>query len=50
VSLAGLVGGLGPESTIEYYRQIVALWRHRTDGGRAGRRIRVGEIAAQDRR
>lgn len=26
----GIVGGIGPESTIEYYRQIVALYRERT--------------------
>jgi aspartate racemase len=24
---AGLVGGLGPETTVEYYRRIVAAWR-----------------------
>lgn len=30
---AGIIGGLGPASTIEYYRQIVALYReHNRDG------------------
>jgi aspartate racemase len=29
MSIAGLVGGLGPESTIDYYRRIVEAWaRH----------------------
>jgi len=28
VSLVGIVGGLGPESTIDYYRRIIALWQH----------------------
>jgi len=27
---AGIIGGIGPESTIEYYRQIIALYRERT--------------------
>jgi aspartate racemase len=27
----GIIGGLGPESTIEYYRTIIALYRERTD-------------------
>jgi aspartate racemase len=31
--LAGLVGGLGPESTVDYYKRIVALWRARTNDG-----------------
>ena len=30
---AGLVGGLGPESTIDYYRRILAAWE-RVDPGR----------------
>ena len=31
---AGIVGGIGPESTIEYYRQIISLYRERkADGG-----------------
>jgi aspartate racemase len=30
---AGIIGGIGPESTIEYYRLIIALYRERkTDG------------------
>jgi aspartate racemase len=32
---AGLVGGLGPESTIEYYRQLVAQYRVRQANGDA---------------
>lgn len=27
--IVGLVGGTGPESTIEYYKQIIARWRER---------------------
>jgi aspartate racemase len=30
---AGIIGGLGPESTIEYYRSIVTLYRERTRDG-----------------
>ena len=30
---AGIIGGIGPESTIEYYRQIVAAYRERTRDG-----------------
>jgi aspartate racemase len=30
---AGIIGGLGPESTIEYYRSIVAAYRERTRDG-----------------
>ncbi len=29
----GLIGGLGPETTVEYYRLLVAGYRERTDGG-----------------
>ena len=29
----GIVGGLGPESTIDYYRSIIALYRERRPGG-----------------
>src|SRR6266571_6956998 len=29
----GIVGGLGPESTIEYYRTIIALYRERQRDG-----------------
>lgn len=27
----GIIGGLGPESTIDYYRLIIAAYRHRTN-------------------
>ncbi len=30
---AGIIGGIGPESTIEYYRQIIAAYRERTRDG-----------------
>ena len=30
---AGIIGGIGPESTIEYYRLAVALYRERTGDG-----------------
>jgi len=31
---SGIIGGIGPESTIEYYRQIISLYRERkADGG-----------------
>ena len=29
----GIVGGLGPESTIDYYRSIIALYRQKAAGG-----------------
>jgi aspartate racemase len=29
----GIIGGIAPESTIEYYRQIIALYRERTGHG-----------------
>src|SRR6266480_4212027 len=29
----GIIGGLGPESTIDYYRRIIALYRERTGDG-----------------
>ena len=29
----GIVGGLGPESTIDYYQKIIALYRERTRNG-----------------
>lgn len=33
VKLLGIIGGIGPESTIEYYRQLIAAYRARvTDG------------------
>jgi aspartate racemase len=28
----GIIGGLGPESTIDYYRSIIALYREKTGG------------------
>src|SRR5215510_1822650 len=30
---AGIIGGIGPESTLEYYRLIVALYRERNPNG-----------------
>jgi aspartate racemase len=33
MKIAGIVGGIGPESTIEYYRLLVALFRKRTGDG-----------------
>ena len=30
---AGVIGGLGPESTVDYYRSIVTLYRERTRDG-----------------
>ena len=32
---AGIIGGIGPESTIEYYRLIIAAYRERQGGARA---------------
>src|SRR5215471_21317413 len=29
----GIIGGLGPESTLDYYQQIIALYRERTGAG-----------------
>lgn len=29
----GIIGGLGPESTIDYYKKIIALYRERTGDG-----------------
>jgi aspartate racemase len=29
----GIIGGLGPESTVDYYQKIIALFRERTGGG-----------------
>lgn len=31
-TIVGLVGGLGPEATIDYYRRILAAWRQRFPG------------------
>jgi aspartate racemase len=33
MQVAGIVGGIAPESTVDYYRRIVALWRERTGDG-----------------
>jgi aspartate racemase len=33
VKTAGIIGGIGPESTIEYYRSIVTSYRERTRDG-----------------
>ncbi len=32
MTIAGLIGGLGPESTIDYYRRILATWREHDPG------------------
>lgn len=32
MTIVGLVGGLGPESTIDYYRRILAEWERRRPG------------------
>jgi aspartate racemase len=58
----GIVGGIGPESTIDYYRSLVAIWRRRRPDGsyprviinsvEAGRLIRLlgeAEFAAAGR-
>jgi len=29
----GIVGGTGPESTVDYYRSLIATWRHRRPDG-----------------
>ena len=29
----GIIGGIGPESTIEYYRQIIAFYREQKPDG-----------------
>jgi aspartate racemase len=31
--ILGIVGGTGPESTIDYYRSVVAIWQQRTGDG-----------------
>ena len=33
IKTIGIVGGLGPESTIEYYRQITARYREQIGDG-----------------
>jgi aspartate racemase len=32
MKMIGIIGGIGPESTIDYYRQMIALYRQRTGG------------------
>src|SRR5207302_1534574 len=31
----GIVGGIGPESTVDYYRSLIQLWRDQTKDGSA---------------
>src|SRR6266852_5861868 len=33
MKILGMIGGLGPESTLEYYRSIIALYRERERDG-----------------
>jgi aspartate racemase len=33
MKILGIIGGLGPESTIDYYQRIIALYRERTGDG-----------------
>jgi len=33
MKILGMIGGLGPESTIDYYERIIALYRERTGDG-----------------
>ncbi len=33
MKIPGLIGGIGPESTVEYYRQIIAAYRQQTSDG-----------------
>ena len=32
----GIIGGLGPESTIDYYQNIIRLYRERERDGKSG--------------
>jgi len=34
MKILGIIGGLGPESTVDYYQRIIALYRERTGDGR----------------
>jgi aspartate racemase len=36
MSMVGIVGGLGPESTIDYYRRIIAVWQEHTPASSPG--------------
>jgi len=53
--MVGLVGGLGPEATIDYYRRILAAWEQRLPGSAPAMVIdsldatRVLRLAASDR-
>ena len=60
--ILGIVGGTGPESTIDYYRSIIATWRRRrpdgsfprvivdsVDGGRVIGHLQAGEYEAVGR-
>jgi len=42
----GIIGGVGPESTIEYYRLIIAAYRER----KSGTRVPPVDSPAQDAR
>src|SRR5213080_2747564 len=33
MKILGIIGGLGPESTVDYYQKIIALYRERTGNG-----------------
>jgi aspartate racemase len=33
MKILGIIGGLGPESTVDYYQRIIALYRERTGAG-----------------
>jgi aspartate racemase len=33
MKILGIIGGVGPESTVEYYRSIISLYRQRTGDG-----------------
>jgi aspartate/glutamate racemase len=47
----GIIGGIGPESTIEYYRRIDALYRERIrDGSAFGLLQKVCEAGGKTRR
>lgn len=54
-TIVGLVGGLGPEATIDYYRRILAAWEERFPGSAPPMVIdsldaqRVLRLAASDR-
>jgi hypothetical protein len=41
----GIVGGLGPESTVDYYQRLVRRYRERTGAGATGSRGEVERSA-----